>query len=268
MSAKSTSISTRLTKWFPLFLLIGIGIFLYQQAVFFIAPGFGGILIQGNQVKDVILKEGFHVKSPFWQRIEFMDLHLLNYEIEAKGFSKDLIPLEGQILIQLSLKPETIAQLFQKVGSQYRFTQSVLMPQARETFQSLSTKWTAEEWIKNREIVLANFKESFMQNMSQSLQLSSLSDVVNWGKISLIELRFPDSIVKLWQTKLRSDVNSSLMLQEASVLKSNEALLYLRAIEKWNGRLPFAISNALDKTFTNSPAVTNSQKIPEDLQRE
>ncbi|MEZ5406308.1 MAG: SPFH domain-containing protein [Verrucomicrobiia bacterium] len=255
------SISTRLTKWFPLLLVIAVLIFLYQQAVFFIAPGFMGIRIQGHQVKDIVTKEGFHVKWPFWERIELMDLHLLTYQVDAKGFSKDLIPLEGKLLIQFSLNPATSKQLFQKIGSQYRFTQSLIIPLAKENFQSLSTKWTAEEWIQNREQVMTRFKENFIQSMSQSLDF--LSDAVNWGKISLIELKIPDPIVKLWQSKLRSDVSSRLMLQEASILKSNEALLYLKAIEKWNGRLPFAISNVVEKAPTNTTlSVTNDQKIP------
>jgi regulator of protease activity HflC (stomatin/prohibitin superfamily) len=259
MAAKSPSISTRLSKWFPLLLIIGIVIFLYQQTIFFIAPGFSGIRIQGHQVKNVILKEGFHMKWPFWERIEFIDLHLLTYEIEVKGFSKDMIPLTGKVLVQFSLKPETIVQLFQKVGSQYRFTQSVLIPHAKEIFQSLSTQWTAEEWIKNRESVVNSFKERFIQNMNQSLSLGSLPNVVNWGKISLIELKFPDSVVKLWQNKLRSDVNAQLMLHEANILKSNEALLQLRAIEKWNGRLPYDPSNSASKISTNSFSVKNSK---------
>jgi hypothetical protein len=242
--------------------VIAVLIFLYQQAVFFIAPGFMGIRIQGHQVKDIVTKEGFHVKWPFWEKIELMDLHLLTYQVDAKGFSKDLIPLEGKLLIQFSLNSATSTQLFQKVGSQYRFTQSIIIPLAKETFQALSTKWTAEEWIQNREEVMTRFKENFIQSMSQSLQLNSLSDVVNWGKISLIELKIPDPIVKLWQTRLRSDVSARLMLQEANVLKSNEALLYLKAIEKWNGRLPFAISNVVEKAPTNALSVTNDQKTP------
>ena len=259
MRNSQKSISDYLVRWFPLLLAIGILYFVYQQIVVYVTPGYRGLLIQGNRVQKNLLDEGFHLKWPFFSRVEFINLRLLNYEVALEGYSKDLQSIRGKVNLLFNFNPETFASAYQRVGNQKNLVQSIFIPTVKTVFQSITSQAEAKDWISNRGAMADQFQQKIQSALDKIFQPLSFQEVIQLKGFSITELRLPSELLKLWQANARSEALIRNIQQEANALKGNETVLSLRTIEKMNER--FAISNSI-KTLNPTNLSTVSSALP------
>ncbi|MBX7158272.1 MAG: hypothetical protein K1X66_07795 [Verrucomicrobiae bacterium] len=250
------SVSDHLVKWFPLLLVVGVLYFVYQRVVVYISPGYKGILIQGNQVQGNLLNEGFHFKWPFFSRIEFVNLRLLNYEVNLEGYSKDLQPIRGKVNLLFILNPDNFPKVYQKIGNSKNLIQNLFIPTVKTTFQNLAAQAEAKEWIIHRENMANQFQQNMQSSMNQLLQPLTFEEIVQLKSFSLTELRLPNDLLKMWQANSRSELLIQNIQREANALKGNEAVLSLRTIEKLNDS--FTSSNLIRSTLSTNLNLSTS----------
>lgn len=260
MRNSQKTVSDHLVKWFPLLLAIGILYFVYQQVVVYVNPGSKGLLIQGNQVQKNLLNEGFHLKWPFFSRVEFVNLRLLNYEVSLEGYSKDLQLIRGKVNLLFTLNPETYSSFYQKVSNSKNLVQNIFIPTVKTVFQTITSQVEAKDWISNRKAMTDQFQQKIQSDLNQILQPFSFQDVIQLKGFSIVELRLPSELLKLWQANARSEALIRNIQQEANALKGNEAILSLRTIEKMNER--FTPSNSIKSAVPTNLNITNVYFTP------
>lgn len=259
MRHSQKSVSDYLVKGFPFLLALGVLYLLYQQVVVHVAPGYGAVLTQGKHVE--LLNPGFHLKWPFFSRVEFINLRLLNYEVNVEGYSKDLQLIRGKVNLLLTLNPDTIADAYQKMSNPRNFIPNIFIPTVKAAFQTITSNTEAKDWILNREIMANQFQQKMQSEMSQMLQPLPLEEVVQLKGFSLSELRLPSDLLKMWQANARSETLIRNIQREADALKGNEIVLSLRTIEKLNDS--FASSNLVKSVIsTNLNLSTSSPALP------
>ena len=247
-----------------LFTSLGIGIFaLFLLSIFWpfgtIGAGERGILLRWGAVTGKVLDEGLFFRIPISDRVIVMDVKVQKEQIDASAASKDLQSVSSIVAVNFHISPDKIASLYQEIGVDYktRFVDPVL----QESVKASTAKFTAEELITKRELVRDDIKAHLKEKLEPR---GILIDDFN-----IVDFRFSESFNeaieakvtaeqsalaaknKLEQIKFEADQaiasargRAEALKIESEALKNNPQVLQLRALEKWDGRLPAVTSEA------------------------
>lgn len=125
-----------------------IGLF---STLYIVGAGERGIVLTwGNPSMDA-KGPGLHVKIPFAQTVQKMDVQTQKYEAEASAASSDLQIVSTKIAVNYHLTPESVPALYRDIGKSYR--EKVIQPAVQEVVKACTAKSTAEQLITQRETV-------------------------------------------------------------------------------------------------------------------
>jgi regulator of protease activity HflC (stomatin/prohibitin superfamily) len=149
--------------------------------------------------------------------------------------------------------PDQAARVYQEVGVDYK--ERLVDPALQEAVKASTAKYTAEELITKREEV----RESIKSHLKEKLESRGIDvddfNIVNFEFSESFNVAIENKVTaeqsalaaknKLEQIKFEADQRiaaargtAEAIRIEADALKSNPQVLQLRAIEKWDGRLP------------------------------
>lgn len=224
-----------------------------------VGAGERGIRLRFSAVTGNVVNEGLYFKVPFIERVVKMDVKTQKEEVEASAASKDLQTVSSKVALNYSIAPDSVATLYQTVGTEYKIR--IIDPAIQEAVKASTSKFTAEELITKREDVRNEIKSHLVEKFQGSGILIEGFSIIdfNFSKSfnDAIEAKVTaeqDALAsknKLEQIKYEKEQaivsaqgRAEALRIESNAISSNPKVLELRAIEKWDGRLPQVTSGA------------------------
>jgi regulator of protease activity HflC (stomatin/prohibitin superfamily) len=225
-----------------------------------IQAGQRGILLRWGRVTGKVIGEGLYVRIPISDRIEIMDVKILKEQVEATAASKDLQTVASIVALNYHINPEKVGQIYQEVGVDYKTR--VIDPALQESVKASTAKYTAEELITKRELVREDVKNYIKEKLNpRGIEIDDFNIVdfnfsQSFNEAIEAKVTAEQSALaaknKLEQIKFEADQNiaeargkAEAMRVESEALKTNPQVLQLRALEKWDGRMPLVTGTSM-----------------------
>jgi regulator of protease activity HflC (stomatin/prohibitin superfamily) len=254
-------------------ILLGILLIIVLVVVFnsftIVTSGSTGVVLNFGAVSENILTEGIHFKIPIVQNIKIIDSRIKKLEIDSIAASKDLQEIRSKIVVNYRVNPSSSAKLYKTVGLSYADT--IIAPSTQESIKAVTAKYTAEQLITERQTVSVSIRDS----LSQKMKIYGI-DVDNFNIINFEFSEGFNAAIEAKQTaqqlalKAKQDLDrikieaeqkiaqakaeaESLRVQKqeitAELLKLREIEAKIKAIEKWDGKMPQYVSGDSSSIF-------------------
>ncbi|MGE0386498.1 MAG: prohibitin family protein [Gammaproteobacteria bacterium] len=232
--------------------------FVILNPVVIVGPGERGVVVTFGKVADDVLGEGIHIRIPIAQQVVIMNVQIQKEETETAASSKDLQDTHSSIALNFHIEPERANWVYQNLRNEYNAR--VIDPAVQEVVKAVTARYTAVELITQREVVkdqikailrtrlkdygigvddfaITNFRfsEQFTQAIEakQSAEQLALKAQRDLDRIKIeAEQKVAQAQAEAEALRLQKENITSELVQ----LRSIEA--QMKAIEKWDGRLP------------------------------
>lgn len=251
-------------------LAIKAGLFLFVIILFLgplspwviIPAGHRGVVLQLGAVSGIV-GEGFHFRIPVVQKFELFNVQVQKAETDAAAASKDLQTISSKIALNYHVDPETVARVFQEIGTAYET--KVIDPAVQEAVKAITAKYTAEELITKRQKVALEIQDLLTSRLRKSDILVDAFSIVNFefsnefnraieSKQTAEQLALKaqrelqrikiEAEQKVTQAKAEAE---ALRIQKSEVtpelVRLREIEVQKQAVEKWDGKLPQVTGN-------------------------
>jgi len=211
----------------------------------------GVVFSQFGGVKALVLDEGLRFKIPFVETIIPMDVKIQKAETSSNASSQDLQTIDAVIAVNYHIIPPAANQVYQNVGVLYR--QRIIEPAVQESMKAVAAQFTAEQLITRRAEV-SNRMQDFL---AERLQIHN----IEVDEFSIVDFGFSEQFNMAIEAKQTAEQNAlkaerdldrvkieaeQLVTQATAEAESQRLqretissnILQLRAIEKWDGKLP------------------------------
>ena len=243
--------------------LIIVLIFNLGSAFYILEPGYTALHLRLGQIIDTHTVSGFYFKIPLVDKIVYLNNRICKSIIETTALSKDLQSVS--IGVAINYRISDAVKLYQNVGTD--FERIIIDPFAQESIKAVVAKYTAEDLIQYRhdakdrvyqelserllplniELIDFNFVHSdFSPDFIKAVEEKQIAEQRAKTTRNLTEQVKEEALQIKSKAEAESyalKVKKDAVTQELIALKKAEALI--KAIEKWDGRLPKVASNAV-----------------------
>lgn len=258
---------------------IAVGVLILAAVAFIILWPFGiinagerGVLLRWGAVTGKAYNEGLYIRVPIMDRIHVMDVKIQKEQVDSTAASKDLQSVHSVVALNFHIKPEAVTTIYQEIGKDYKIR--LIDPSLQECVKASTAKYTAEELITQREQVREDIKNLLHE------KLDPRGFVVD--DFNIVDFNFSDSFNqaieakvmaeqsalaaknKLEQIKFEADQKiaeargkAEAMRIESQALATNPQIIQLRALEKWDGKLPAVTGDAAP--FVDVKSIVNGR---------
>jgi regulator of protease activity HflC (stomatin/prohibitin superfamily) len=270
--------NTALKGLVPLIIILVLALVLLGGMTVVVDAGHVGVVRSMGAVQPKALGEGFHLKKPFIDQVELMDVRLTASHAKATAASKDLQTVSTEVTTQYSLNGELAPLTYQRIGSLPKFSAALVEPGIQECVKAVTAKFTAEELVTKREVVKQQIQEALSAFINRTLQEKDLAGALNIANIAITDFNFSDEFnraielkvkaeqealqaknekirrttqaeasaaerqlaadAEAYATTVQSKARAEAIEREAAALKQSPELIQLRTVEKWDGVLP------------------------------
>ncbi len=207
-----------------------------------------------------VVDQGLYIQIPFIQNVKRMSVQVQKEQVEADAASADLQTVKSQIALNFHVEPSKVGEVYQNIGVGYKDT--VIAPALQEAMKSTTAKYTAEALITNREAVRNDMKTALTGKLSGMGIIVDDLNIVNFdfspafnqaieskvtaeqdalaAKNKLAQVQFEAE-----QAKAEAVGKAQAITIEAQALRDNPQVLELRALEKWDGKLPTVTGSSI-----------------------
>lgn len=231
-----------------------------------IAAGERGVQLRFTAVTGKVFGEGLYFRIPLIETVQTMDIKIQKEEARSDAASKDLQTVHSVVALNFHIDPQKVANIYQDVGLGYK--DRIIDPALQEAVKASTARFTAEELITKREMVREDIKAQLKLRLQERGILVDEFNIVNFEFSKVFNDAIEAKVTaeqqalaaknKLEQIKFEADQKvaeargkAEAITIESNALKSNPAILQLRALEKWNGILPSVTSGGVP--FINIP---------------
>jgi regulator of protease activity HflC (stomatin/prohibitin superfamily) len=230
-------------------------VFLFSLLNPFVQIGTGerGIVLNFGAYSGEIMQPGLRWRWPIMQSVVQMDVQTQKAETDVSAASSDLQSVRTTVALNYHLDPAKVGELYQKLGRD--FEGRVIAPAVQEAVKSVTARFTAEELITQRQQVKEDTRIVITDRLAR--------DFITVEDLSIVDFRFSDSFDKSIEAKVTAEQDAlaaknkleqvkfeaqqkietakadaeSIRIQ-AQALAQNQELVKLKAVEKWDGKLP------------------------------
>lgn len=218
-----------------------------------VPAGHRGVLLRNGAVTSEVKGEGLYFKFPWIESVIPMSVQQTKEVIQTDAASKDLQTVTVHLALNLSLAPDKVATIYQQVGIGYE--EVIVDPALKESAKAVIAQYTAEELITKREVVREEVARLLSTKLSPFGLKTEAVNIVNFdfsktfnqaieakvtaeqnalaAKNKLAQITF-----EAQQAVASANGKADAMTIESKALQSNPQILQLRALEKWDGKLP------------------------------
>ncbi len=218
-----------------------------------ISAGERGILLRWGAVTGKVLSEGLYVRVPIMDRIVSMDVRIQKEEVISTAASKDLQTVNSKVALNYHIDPMRVANIYQEIGTEYNIR--LIDPALQESVKSTTAKYTAEELITKREEVRDAIKAHLVEKLQPRGILIDDFNIVDFQFSAAFDQAIELKVTaeqsalaaknKLEQIKFEAEQQvaeargkAEALRIESAALQSSPQILQLRALEKWDGKMP------------------------------
>jgi regulator of protease activity HflC (stomatin/prohibitin superfamily) len=238
---------------------IFIGIVLAVMALFGLSSirvvdaGEQAVVVRLGVAQPNTLAPGLHFVIPVVDSVYTFSTRTRKIDATANAASRDLQQVTTTIALNFQLNPQSINKLYQEIGIDWQ--SRIVDPAIQESVKSATSIFSAEELITKRQ----ELKDSVTKLLADRLK----DKYIIVDQISITDFRFSTEFDKaieakqvaeqnalkakqdLERIKIEGDQRIAQARAEAEALRLQKEnlsadLLQLRAIEKWDGKLPQA----------------------------
>ncbi|WP_291725615.1 prohibitin family protein [Bernardetia sp.] len=245
-------------------------VFLFRTFVV-VDSGKVGVVANFGAVQETLLPEGMHAVNPFVSTVIQLDVRVQKMEADASASSRDLQPVTSKVALNFFLSKEKANIIYRDLGLNYKKT--IIEPVIQESIKSAAARYTAEELITKRPQVKDDVYEYIKKRLAQNNIIVTDFSIVdfNFSKEfnSAIELKqiaeqkaltAKNDLERIRtegeQERVRAQAQADA--QKLLVQSLDDELLRLKAIEKWDGKLP--VISGGGETFVDIADIMKSSK--------
>jgi regulator of protease activity HflC (stomatin/prohibitin superfamily) len=262
----------------PILILLVAAFAVLSSMTVVVESGHVGVINTLGAVQPVALPEGFHLKKPFIDKIQQMDIRLTASNAQATAASKDLQTVTTQVTTQYSLNGNFAPQIYQRIGTLPKVAASLVEPAIQECVKGITAKFTAEELVTKRELVKQQIQEALTNFLNNTLREKELVNSINIANLAITDFNFSEEFnraieakvkaeqmalqaknekimrvtqaeasaeerklaasAEAFSTEVQSKARADAIQREALALKQSPEIIQLRSIERWDGVLP------------------------------
>jgi len=251
---------------FSIIAVIGLFLLMSLSPFGIINAGERGIFLRFGAVTGRIVSEGLYFRIPIVESIKVMDVKIQKDEADVSAASKDLQTVTSRVALNYHIDPAQVAHVYQNIGVEYKAR--LIDPYVQEAVKAISAKYTAEELITKRELVREDIKTALRIKFANSGILVDEFNIVNFEFSRSFNEAIEAKVTaeqnalaaknKLEQIKFESEQaiaaakgKAEAQRIEGDALRANPQVIELRAIEKWDGKLPQYMTGTVP--FVNLP---------------
>jgi len=223
-----------------------------------------GIKLVWGEADPTPLPEGLHQYNAFSTDVVAVSTRIQKKEVKASASSKDLQVVSTKLALNYRLDPKHVVTIFKDVGGLRAVVSTIIDPAIQESTKKGTAMFTAEELITKREQAKAAITEDITKTLAKNhivVTEVSITDFQFDAKYQnaveakqVAEQRAAQAKndlerikVEAQQAEAKAAGRASAMLVEAEAEAKAQELLrktvtpeivYLRAIEKWDGHQP------------------------------
>lgn len=277
----------KVPKFNILYPLVIVGVVLLLTSSFVtVQSGHVGVVRTLGAVQPNALSEGFHLKKPYLDKVEQMDIRLTKAVVKSEAASKDLQTVKTQVTVQYSLVGAVAPKTYQKIGVRSVVAVTLIEPAIQESVKSVTAQFTAEQLVTKRAEVKLLIQEAINNFINITLREKGVVNSLRIANVAITDFEFSSEFNKAIELKVRAEqealqaenekvrrvtqaeaaaaeiklaaeaeafqieaastARAAAIAREAKALRGNPDLIQLRIAEKWNGVLP---------KFTGSDAI-------------
>ena len=255
-----------------------IGIYLFTSAFVVINAGHVGVVKTLGAVQPAPLEEGFHLKKPFIDQVEEVDIRLRKAESQASAASQDLQVVSTRVAVQYSMSGPIMPLTYQKIGRREIVESTLVSPAILESVKAVTAQYTAEQLITKRAEVKIQIQAAIEAFIDATLAQKEVVGALTLANVAITDFDFSAEFNRAIEEKVRAEqealkakneklrrvtqaeaaaaertlaadaeayqievaskARADAIRLEAEALKDNPALIQLRIAEQWDGRLP------------------------------
>lgn len=218
-----------------------------------VPAGHRGVVLRLDRVTGVVKGEGLYFKVPILDTVCLMDCRIRKEEVTTECSSKDLQTINATIALNFRLESDKCAEVYQNIGMAY--LQTVVVPAMQEGVKAAIAQYTAEELVTRREEVRERMRELLSKRLNpngiytETLNIMNLSFGMAFNQAIEAKVTAEQNALaaknilaqreyEAQQLVATAKGKAEAMRIEAESLAQNPAILQLRALERWDGRLP------------------------------
>jgi len=271
-------------------LIIGMAILIAAIVFkpFAIVPnGFRGVKLTFGKASEPPLTEGIHFVMPMAQRIYKMPILVEKAVTDGDAASRDLQRVTTQVALNYHIDPTKVVKVYRELGPFENIAPRIIDPAVQEAMKAITARYTAEQLVSKRpevaeairdllrvrlmrhdiivdEFAITNFhfSESFAhaieaKTVAEQQKLKAERDL---ERIKVeAEQRIAQARAEAESQKLNAEAQAMALRLQREVISPELIELrrveaQLRAIEKWDGKLPGVTAGAIPFIQIEPPA--------------
>src|ERR671937_2856491 len=242
-------------------------ILIMSESVVIVEAGHRGVVLYVGAVENRVLGEGVHFIVPFAEQVIPLEVRTLKFQADASAASNDLQQVATVIALNYHIDPSKANVVYQQLGADY--ADRIIAPTIQESVKASVAKFNAEQLITQRAIAKAAIAQAIRNtlsargiivetvfitdfNFSQAFSTQVESKVVAFQKylteqnnLKAVQVIANQTVVQA-QAQARANVARAMGESQAinlitQQLRESPQYLQWKAINRWNGQLPYAL---------------------------
>lgn len=220
-----------------------------------VRAGQKAVVLNWGAYNGKTLEPGLHWLVPFRDKSVKMDTTVLKQEADVNAATKDLQDVTTHVALNHRIDPAHVADVYVSLTRDYETR--VVVPSLQESVKAATAKYTAEELITKRAEVREEIKKLLTDKLAPHHMLVDDFNIINFSFSASFSQSIEKKVTaeqdalasknKLEQTKYEAEQTvvsakaqaESIKIQaEAIQQQGGENYVNLKAIEKWDGKLP------------------------------
>jgi regulator of protease activity HflC (stomatin/prohibitin superfamily) len=230
-------------------------VYVVAESYTVIPAGHIGIQVTFGTVNQETLSEGLHFVNPL-SGIKEVDVRLVTAQLKGSSAgTKDLQQVHTDIVLNYRLDGSKVGHIYKEFG--LNLEDRIVLPALNESFKSVTAHYSSEELITKRDEVSGKIKEEIGAKLAKyNVTVGDIS-LVNFGFSAEYQKAIEAKVIAT-QSKLQAEQDLARIKVEAeqaiakaegraraiqietAAINSQGGASYvqLKAIEKWDGKLP------------------------------
>lgn len=237
------------------FIVAGLlGFMLVWGSFYTVNTGTRAIIFRFGQIIDVT-DEGLHLKLPFIDKRLIVDVRTQKASSPASAGTRDMQSVTTEVAVNYHLNAASLAKIYAQSGLEVR--EKLIDPRIQEVVKAVVAKYSAEQLLVQREAVktdiFTNLKNSLAKYsiVVEDIQITNFSFSPAFDKAIELKQTAEQSALKakndLQRIRIEAEQKISMAEAEAKTIEiqslavkaqGGEGYVQLKAIEKWDGKLP------------------------------
>jgi prohibitin 2 len=264
-------------------ILVGIVIFIViiiilSESVFVVQAGHRGVVVYLGAVENRVLGEGLHFIIPFAEQVIQLEVRTLKFQADASAASNDLQEVATVIALNYHIDPRKANTIYQQLGADY--TSRIIAPTIQESVKASVAKFNAEQLVTNRETAKATiaqaisgtlsarnilvetvfitdfkFSEAFASQIEQKV-VAFQKYLTEQNNLRAVQVIANQTVVQAQAQARARMANATGEAQAINLiteqLRQSPGYLQWKAINEWNGQMPYTLSGSGGFPFLES----------------